>query len=107
MKPYLVLWIKKLFNENLIKKAADKKFDFNNFIEISDFLFLRYIKYLNGKIDFFIFEEKEVFQELQNKFDLTKIFQIKDEASQNLMRAISLSLDKKLSVINFFNLFKN
>jgi len=96
----------KIIDENLIKKLSDKKFDFNNFIEIVDFFFLRFIKYLYGKIDFFIFEEKEVFQNLQNKFNVDKIFQIKDEATSGLMKATSLNLDKKLAVIIIFNLLQ-
>jgi DNA polymerase-3 subunit delta' len=95
----------KKIDEELLKKLADKKFNFENFIEIINFFFLRLIKFYNGKTDYFLFDEKEVFQDLKNKFSLEQIFYINDEANSSIARANSLSLDKKLTFINFYNLF--
>ncbi len=95
----------KIIDEELLKKLADKKFNFENFNEIINFFFLRLVKYYNGKIDYFLFDEKEVFLNLENKFSLKEIFDINDEANISIARANSLSLDKKLTFINFYNLF--
>lgn len=95
----------KIIDEELFKKLSDKKFNFENFNEIINLFFLRLIKYYRGQIDYFLFDEKTVFQNLQNKFSLKQIFDIYDEAGGSIAKANSLSLDKKLTFINFYNLF--
>ncbi len=93
----------KIIDGELLKKIGEKNFNFENFSKIINFFFLRLAKYYSGQIDYFLFEEKEIFQHLKNKFSIEEIFAIDSEVKSQIAKTASLNLDKKLTLINIFN----
>ena len=93
----------KKLGEILLKKIADKNFNFEIFTLVVNFFLKRLSLYHTGQIDYFIFDEKEVFATLNTKFSAEEIFTLSDEARAGLARTLSLNLDKKLFLINLFN----
>ena len=93
----------KKLGEILLKKIADKNFNFEIITLVVNFFLKRLSLYHTGQIDYFIFEEKEVFATLNTKFSAEEIFTLSDEARASLARTVSLNLDKKLFLINLFN----
>lgn len=94
----------KKLDDNLIKKIADKNFDFNNFTQIINFFFWRLTQ--KGSRSFFeksnlepFLNEEEIFEMLKEK----NIFEISDKINFSLNKITGLNLDKKLAVINIFN----
>lgn len=90
-------------NQELLKKISDKKFDFENFVEVVGFFFLRLMKFYAGQSDYFLFDEKNVFQNLQQKFDFEQIFVIKDRFFDKINKVKILNLDKKVFITSFVN----
>jgi len=89
-------------NSDLFQKISDKNFNFEIYLEISTFFFKRLAMFSVGQMEYFYFDEKEVFTKLREKFSPEEIF---DFASKSLKQASlsNLHLDKKLLLINFFN----
>jgi DNA polymerase-3 subunit delta' len=96
---------KEFANNELLKKISDKKFEFENAIEVVGFFFLRLMKFYAGQSDYFLFDEKDVFQNLQQKFNFEQIFVIKDRFFGQINKVKILNLDKKVFFINFINDF--
>ena len=94
----------KILDENLLKKISEKNFLFQNFEMIFEFFISRLMKFFKESEMNFFFNEKEVFLNLIKKFSQEEIFLISDEALQILTKTNHLHLDKKLSLINVFNL---
>jgi DNA polymerase-3 subunit delta' len=89
--------------EELLKKSAEKNFNFQIVEKFCDFFFNRLSKFYLGANQSFFFEEEKVFLTLKPKFSAEKIFEIRDESLNLLRKSQSLYLDKKLTLINIFN----
>lgn len=94
----------RVINEEITKKIADKSFNFEIFSEVVTFFLHRLSSYNAGQIEYFLFSEKEVFATLNQKFTAEKIFSLSDEVMKALAQTSSLNLDKKLLLVNLFNL---
>jgi len=94
-----------IISEELVKKIADKNFNFEIFSEVVMFFLHRLSGYNGGQIEYFLFSEKEVFAMLNQKFDIEKIFNLSDEMAKELAQMAFLNLDKKLLLVNLFNIF--
>jgi DNA polymerase-3 subunit delta' len=95
--------LKKKISEKLLKKISDKNFSFTIFEKAFEFFMSRLTRFLNDLELVYFFNEKEIFLTLEKKFSLKEIFAIEDESLILLHKTSSLSLDKKLTVINIFN----
>ncbi len=102
-------FLKSIENNNiekiLFKKILEKDFNFSHFYEMIDFFALRFSKFLSGKSDNFLFNEKNIFQKLSSKITLKQFFEIYDEIKNISAKSNSLNLDKKLVLVNIFNYF--
>lgn len=104
---FYALFLRSILNqklsEELLKKLAEKNYDFQIAERSCEFFFSRLNKFFHDqKINFF-FEEEKVFLTLRPKFSAEKIFQIYDESLNLLRKTQSLYLDRKLTLINIFN----
>ncbi len=101
------LFLRSLYNkkisEDLLKKIADKNFSFSIFEKSYEFFISRLMQNLNSSDLNFYFDEEKVFLNLRQKFSAQKIFLIADESLILLRKTASLSLDRKLTLINIFN----
>ncbi len=95
--------LNKKLSEELLKKVADKTYSFQVTEKSCEFLFNRLGKFSRGTDLKFFFEEEKVFLTLAKK----DIFPIYDETLILLNKTQSLHLDKKLTLINIFNLLTN
>ncbi len=95
--------INKKLSEELLKKVADKSFDFQIAEKSCEFFFNRLSKFYLGSNLKFFFEEEKTFLTLKPKLSAEKIFEIHDEALNLLRKTTSLYLDRKLTLINIFN----
>ncbi len=93
----------KKIDEKILKKISDKNLNDEIFSEIIRFFLKRLSSYNNGTIEFFIFDEKEVFVDLHKKFSQEKFFDLNSKINSSLNFNLSLNLDKKLTFINIFN----
>jgi DNA polymerase-3 subunit delta' len=94
----------KSLDESLLKKISEKNFSFRNFEIVFEFFINRLTKFFSSlEIDFY-FNEKEIFLNLVKKISQEELFAITDESFQILTKTNHLHLDKRLSVINVFNL---
>lgn len=91
-----------IIDEEIFKKISEKNFNFEIFSETITFFFHRWSLYSSGQIEFFLFDEKEVFQILSQKFSAEKIFDVTDKVAKSLIQANTLNLDKKLLLVNLF-----
>ncbi len=91
-------------DQDFLKKIADKSFDFGNLLMIFEIFFNRLLKFSCDAYDDFTNDEKRLFENISNKKSADDIFKTHDECRFLLDKTISLNLDKKLSVINCFNL---
>lgn len=99
--------LNKKLSDELLKKVADKNYDFQIFEKSCEFFLNRFSKFChNAKIDFF-FEEEKVFLTLKPIFPAKKILQTYDESLNLLRKTSSLYLDRKLTLINIFNQLAN
>lgn len=92
-----------ILNKELLQKIADKKSDFADFTQMIEFFLGRLVKFYMGAIEYFLFNENEVFQDLKAKFDIEKIFLLQKKFEKRLERTIAVNLDKKLTAVNIFN----
>ncbi len=94
----------KKIDNNLYKKVSDKNFSFEIIEEITLFFLNRLLKFFSGfKIDFY-FNEKEVFLHLKNNISFTNLLDLEEKVKILLQKNNSLNLDKKVTLINVFNL---
>lgn len=104
---FYALFLRSIINQKLsdelLKKVADKNFDFQIVEKSCEFFFSRLSKFcLNSELKFF-FEEEKVFLTLKPKLSSEKIFEISGESLSLLRKTQSLYLDRKLTLINIFN----
>ena len=78
-------------------------FSFSIFEKSYEFFISRLMQNLNSSDLNFYFDEEKVFLNLRQKFSAQKIFLIADESLILLRKTASLSLDRKLTLINIFN----
>ncbi len=90
-------------NEELLKKAAEKTYDFSIIERSCEFFFCRMIKFLSRDEFRFFFEEEKVFLTIKPKFSAEELFQTADESMILLHKTTSLYLDKKITLLNIFN----
>jgi len=104
---FYALFLRSILNQKisdeLLKKVAEKNYDFQIAEKSCEFFFNRLSKFFsNQKLNFF-FEEEKVFLTLKPKFSAEKIFETYDESLNLLRKTQSLYLDRKLTLINIFN----
>lgn len=90
-------------SEELLKKAAEKTYDFSIIERCCEFFFSRMIRFMSSDELRFFFEEEKVFLTLKPKFSAEEFFQIADESLDLLRKTTSLYLDRKITLINIFN----
>lgn len=104
---FYALFLRSLINQKLsdelLKKTADKGFNFEIVEKSCDFFLNRLSKFYFGCDLKFFFEEEKIFLTLRSKLSAEKIFKIYDESINLLHKTTSLYLDKKLTLINIFN----
>jgi len=93
----------KKINEQIFKKISDKSFNFEIFIKVVNFFLQRLSLYNAGLMSYFLFTEKEIFTQLNTKFNKEKLFNLSDNIGNSLSKTIPFGLDKKLILINIFN----
>ncbi|MBM5782326.1 MAG: AAA family ATPase [Pelagibacterales bacterium] len=94
----------KKIDNNLYKKVSDKNFSFEVIEEIILFFLNRLLKFFSGfEVDFY-FNEKEVFLYLKNNISFANLLDLEEKIKILLQKNKSLNLDKKLTLINVFNL---
>ena len=93
----------RIINEEIAKKLADKNFNFEIFSEVVTFFLHRLSGYNAGQIEYFLFNEKEIFALLNKKFNADEIFDLSDSIAKMLTQTTSLNLDKKLLLVNLFS----
>lgn len=104
---FYALFLRSILNQKisdeLLKKVAEKNYDFQITEKSCEFFFNRLSKFCSDQKMNFFFEEEKVFLILKPKFSAEKIFQIYDESLNLLRKTPSLYLDRKLTLINIFN----
>jgi DNA polymerase-3 subunit delta' len=93
-------------NEKLLNKISAKNFSFTIFEKSYEFFISRLLKSSKTSLSAFYFTEKKIFLSLQKKIVPEKIFMIADETLNLLRKAVLFNLDKKLILINIFNLLR-
>ncbi len=96
--------VNKKISPELLKQISDKSFSFSIFEKVTEFFCNRLTKVSNNITIEFFFEEEKVFLNLVRKFSTEEIFEICDEGLSMVRKTNYLYLDKKLCLINFFNL---
>ncbi len=99
--------LNKKLNDDLLKEVAAKSFDFSLIEKSYEFLLCRAEQSTKSSISNFFFEEEAVFKVILNKNSPSKLFFINDKIRSLLNKTNPLSLDKKLSLINAFNLMQS
>ncbi len=94
----------KFLDESLLKKVNDKSFDFDNLLMIFDIFFGRLSKFCCNSLTDASEDERRLFDILSENKSIDDTFKTYDECKLLLSKTASLSLDKKLAVINCFNL---
>lgn len=96
--------LNKKISDELLKKIADKNFPFVIFEKSYEFFISRLLKFLSGANLNFYFDEEKVLANLSQKRESKNFFAMAEESLNLLHKTIPLSLDKKLTFINIFNL---
>ncbi len=91
-------------DQDFLKKTNDKSLDFANLIMIFDIFFNRLSKYECSIDEGFSDNEKNAFRNILQNKSIEDILKNYDECRFLLDKTITVHLDKKLSVINCFNL---
>ncbi len=99
--------LNKKLSSNIIKDVADKSFPFVIFEKCSEFFFCRLQKMSQNLLKDFYFEEEKVFYSLLKNFTTKELFILSDKSLDLVKKTPRLNLDKKLTLINIFNLITN
>jgi DNA polymerase III subunit delta' len=99
--------LNKRINGDLLKDISAKNFSFTIFEKICEFFFCRLQKLTQQHLPKFYFEEEKLFTELLAKIPTKKLFAISDESLYLLRKTSNLNLDKKLTLLNIFNLINH
>ncbi len=98
--------LNKKLNEDLLKEVNSKNFNFSLIEKSYEFLLCRAEQIAQNSISNLFFEEEAVFKEILSKNSPSQLFFINDKIRSLLNKTNPLSLDKKLSLINAFNLMQ-
>jgi len=97
----------KKLNDDLLKEVTAKNFPFLLIEKCCEFFFCRLQKLTQNQITKFYFEEEQTFYQILNSIPPKEVFIISDKALSLLRKTTSLNLDKKLTLINIFNLLNH
>lgn len=94
----------KLLSEKIISKISNKEFSFTIILRILEFFTSRLLNFSLQKEEKLFFNESEIFLEISNKKSFEEIAKNSEKGFEFCRKTASLNLDKKQSLINFFNL---
>lgn len=91
-------------DQDFLKKSNDKSLDFDNLTMIFDIFFNRLSKYECSVDEGFSDDEKNAFRIVLNNKSIDDVLKSYDECRFLFDKTMTIHLDKKLSIINSFNL---
>ncbi len=94
-------------NNKMIEIISNKDLDIEIIERLMTFMICRLIRFINDKKKLCYFNEKETFAKMAQKLSDYQIFNLYQEIKSQLKNCKNFYLDKKLTLINIFNLLSH
>ena len=94
-------------NNKMIEIISNKELDIDIIERLITFMISRLIKFIENKEQLCYFNEKEAFIKISQKLSNYHIFSLYQEVKNQIKNCKNFYLDKKLTLINIFNLLNS
>ena len=94
-------------NNKMIEIISNKELDIDIVERLITFMMSRLIKFIENKEQLCYFNEKEAFIKISQKLSNYHIFNLYQEIKNQIKNCKNFYLDKKLTLINIFNLLNS